>query len=471
MYADDATEIQSIPTGHIGVIVGLKHVRTGDTLISEADSKHHHHAPKHKGKKKKLGKTTPHSTLQLKPIDVPPPVFFASIEPASLSEQKSVEEALAILLREDPSLHITVDEESGQTLISGMGELHLEIARDRLVKDLKARAEMGSIQIGYRESIVYPLVEPIHKVYSRELAGKILKAGVQANVFPSESAPTPPSYSASEVISLGGDNFLTLTIASPTPPETPKHHQHHAGPPPECPPVEDILPTTLPYDLLRGALISGTEAALARGPRLSYPMQSTHVHLIFNPATDFYGPNESTHAAITSAARAAIVAAFKQAEANNGTAIMEPVMNVSITVPESDLGKVINDISSHRGGFVLGFEEEEGAYSRIDNTNPISIEGTELSIPSIMKGDRISPNFYIPPDFDTRSDKTDLSNGISGRDEMKIVKAKVPLAEMVGYLKHLRSATQGRGTFVMAVENFERVSGNRLNAILDAGKW
>ncbi|KAI7547468.1 Ribosome-releasing factor 2, partial [Hortaea werneckii] len=141
MYANDAVDIESIPAGQIGVIPGLKFARTGDTLVS------------YTGAHPKNGPPAPINTLQLRPIAVPPPVFFVSVEPNSLAEEKPIKEALALLLREDPSLHVSVDEESGQTHLAGMGELHLEIARDRLITDLKAKARIGSIEIGYRETL------------------------------------------------------------------------------------------------------------------------------------------------------------------------------------------------------------------------------------------------------------------------------------------------------------------------------
>ena len=125
-------------------------------------------------------------TLQLRPIEVPPPVFFAAVEPDSLSEEKNVEESLALLLREDPSLHITVDEESRQMLLSGMGELHLEIARDRLVNDFKAKASMGNIEIGYRECVLSRSFQQ-SVVFDREVAGKRGKAGCEATISPAET--------------------------------------------------------------------------------------------------------------------------------------------------------------------------------------------------------------------------------------------------------------------------------------------
>ncbi|KAI7679069.1 Ribosome-releasing factor 2, partial [Hortaea werneckii] len=164
MYANDAVDIESIPAGQIGVIPGLKFARTGDTLVS------------YTGAHPKNGPPAPINTLQLRPIAVPPPVFFVSVEPNSLAEEKPIKEALALLLREDPSLHVSVDEESGQTHLAGMGELHLEIARDRLITDLKAKARIGSIEIGYRETLTTPSPTPQTSLFDREIGGKSSKA-------------------------------------------------------------------------------------------------------------------------------------------------------------------------------------------------------------------------------------------------------------------------------------------------------
>ena len=232
MYADEAVDISEIPTGHIGVILGLKHARTGDTLISEPPKPASTHQPSNRKKHSKrapLLKRDP-ATLQLKPIIVPPPVFFASLEPTSLSEQKPLEEALAILLREDPSLHVSIDPDSGQTLLAGMGELHLEIARDRLVGDLKAKAEMGRILIGYRETVTGPLGPPVHKVYDRDVAGKRVIAAITASVGEGgeelNAEYSRHSRDIDSVIALDSANTLTVTILtlnlppSPTNPTT-----------------------------------------------------------------------------------------------------------------------------------------------------------------------------------------------------------------------------------------------------------
>src|SRR5271170_2262134 len=160
MYADDSTEIDAITNGNIGVILGLRSTMTGDTLIDRRTDDNFH----------------------LLPITTPPPVFIASIEPDSLKEAHTVTDALQRLLREDPSLSVTTDEDNGQILLGGMGELHLEISRDRLVRDFGAKCAMGNVRVGYRETVAGGSTSFVEKIYEREINGKLTKVGVTVEV-------------------------------------------------------------------------------------------------------------------------------------------------------------------------------------------------------------------------------------------------------------------------------------------------
>ncbi|KAA8907439.1 P-loop containing nucleoside triphosphate hydrolase protein [Sphaerosporella brunnea] len=418
MYADETVDIESIPRGHIGVIIGLKQARTGDTLISE----HAVAVPKSSGGGKSKSKTAvakyDHKTLQLRPIDVPPPVFFASIEPYSLSEQKPLEEALAMLLREDPSLSVTVDPDSGQTLLSGMGELHLEIGRDRLVQDLKAKADMGKILIAYRETVSVA-AGPVTHVLDRELAGKPAKATVTASISPLDLEEQE------EGADLGSEgNRIVVDIAetyiSPTTGETGKAR----------------IPAHLTEQDVRAALIAGAYAALSRGPHLMMPLRDTKVEIAVNPATDL--SVDSSPAAISTAARIAVSSALKSAEESSPGLIVEPVMKVSVSCDEKDLGKVVADISSARGGQVVSLGDEDGH----------APEHGEIEVQRV----------YVP--FGGSGERREVGEG-----RKRVVNAIVPLGEMVGYLKHLRAMTQGRGTFVMELEGWERMQGPRAREV------
>ncbi|KAI9729850.1 MAG: Ribosome-releasing factor 2, mitochondrial [Cirrosporium novae-zelandiae] len=440
MYANDAIEIPSIAAGQIGVIVGLKHARTGDTLVSCRNVS------------QKAGPPAPLNSLQLRPINIPPPVFFAAIEPNSLSEEKNVSDALALLLREDPSLHVSVDPDSGQTLLSGMGELHLEIARDRLVKDFKAKCTMGKIEIGYRESIL-ETSQPIHRIFDRVTAGKPSKAGCTATVSPWNPDSDISSLPKDSTLIHEG-NLVTLSLLPPD-------HPHHRHPTPAIDPSS--LPAHLPLKTIQRSLLNGALAALARGPKHHFPIHSTHISLFFTPSTDIFG-TDTTASSLVSAARVTAVAALKAAteKAGGNTALMEPVMRVTISVDETSMGAVIHDISSARGGHVLALGESA---SHMDQETS-NTDSTSQSSPSSPSTPLNIARIYAPRD-PFASSNANAEEEMGNVQRRRDVEARVPLREMVGYLKHLRSLTGGRGTFVMQVDRFEKVGGQREKAVLE----
>lgn len=432
MYANDAVEVDSIPAGHIGVVVGLKHARTGDTLVSYAGNK--------------ATPPEPLTSLQLRPIDVPPPVFFTSVEPHSLSEEKKMQDSLALLLREDPSLHISVDEESGQTLLSGMGELHLEIARDRLINDLKAKASMGRIEIGYRESAL-GASSAITKMFDKDIAGRRGKAGCTAIVEPFSDGEEASELSDEDTLLAETIEGNQIIIRAPgLQLERTSRGEEESSP---------LLPPGMDIVTLRTALQNGSLAALARGPQFTFPMHNTRVTLTVNPTEHLFG-GDTTASALSAAARQATSAALRELPAGPGTAMMEPVMNVVISVDEASLGSVVHDISSSRGGHIISLDEEVPLPST--DASPDSVVGQEDLPP-------IDPNrVYAPLDpFESPSLGAEISVSTS---RPRTITAKVPLKEMVGYLKHLRSLTAGRGTFVMSVDRFENMSAQRQKAVM-----
>lgn len=430
MYANDAVEVNSIPAGHIGVIAGLKYARTGDTLVSYAGNR----AP-----------PEPLDTLQLRPIHVPPPVFFASIEPHSLSESKRVEEALALLLREDPSLQVTIDEDSGQTLLSGMGELHLEIARDRLINDMKAKASMGRIEIGYREAPLGPS-NPVTKIFDKEVAGRKGKAGCTATIEPFDpetSSPAPAN--AILVKSHEGNQIVILTPDLQI--EANKKGLEQSP----------LLPSDIDMGTFRTSLSNGCLAALARGPQFVFPMHSTRVTLIIDPETHLFG-SDTTPSALSAAARLAVSTALRELNsgAGPGTSLMEPVMNVIISVDENSFGIVSRDITSSRSGEIVSMDEEMPLPATDLSSSPQPPE----ELPNIDPS-----KIYAPPDpFETPSMGVSIP---SSANRPRTITAKVPLKDMVGYLKHLRSLTKGRGTFVMSVDRFKTMAPQKQKAVLE----
>ncbi|KAH8702468.1 ribosome-releasing factor 2, mitochondrial [Talaromyces proteolyticus] len=432
MYANDAVEVESISAGHIGVVAGLKYARTGDTLISCTGGK--------------MNPPEPLNTLQLRPIDVPPPVFFASIEPHSLSEERSMQDALALLLREDPSLHVTVDEDSGQTLLSGMGELHLEIARDRLVKDFKAKATMGRIEIGYRECALSHSVA-VTKTFDREIAGRKGKAGCTAVVQPYDPAEEQLGLPENTIFAEIRDGNQIVICAPGLDIVTDKHDREQSS----------KLPSHLDVNAFRASLFNGALSALSRGPQFTFPVHSTRVTLTCDVGEHLFG-SESSASAISAAARLATQAALRDlitTSPNNSTALMEPLMNVIISVDEASLGAVVHDISSARGGHIISLDEAIPITTALDATSGV---GDEVVI-DVRK-------IYAPPDPFESPRIEDGSSMQASANQPRTITAKVPLKEMVGYLKHLRSLTAGRGTFVMHVDRFEKMSAPRQKAVL-----
>jgi len=408
MYASDSVQVDAIPAGQIGVIPGLKHARTGDTLIS------------YSGANPKSGPPSPFNTLQLRPIEIPPAVFFSSIEPQSLSEEKAVKTALELLVREDPSLQVTEDEESGQTLLSGMGEFHLEIAHGRLVNDLKVKAAVGTIQIAHREAILEPSSTGIN-VTDREQGGKQAKASCDAAVEPLEEDTNVDLDSEHDHTTLEDGNRITIRFKP-------------AG---TLPPDMDTSP-------IHSSLKNGALAALSRGINHPFQLHNTHVILTLHPTQ-----LDTTPGALSAAAREATKAALRATALDHGSALLELSMNVTVSVDESSLGAVVNDLSSSRAGRILSLDAG-------DTTSGPAINSTTRETPRIDL-ERV----YVPPDPFAGAGQV-----IDERGRQRSVVARVPLKEMVGYLKHLGSLTGGRGTFVMQPERFERVVGQREKALL-----
>ncbi|KAL8686117.1 MAG: hypothetical protein Q9218_007336 [Villophora microphyllina] len=421
MYASDSVDIPSLDAGQIGVIPSLKYARTGDTLISYI------------GANPKTGPPPPLNSLQLRPIEVPPAVFFSSIESNSLGEAKAVGSALSLLIREDPSLQLSEDEESGQTLLSGMGEFHLEIAADRLIKDLKAKASVGKIEIAYREALLSSS-QPQQTFVDREIAGKRVKAGCTATVVSlrDEEMDEDNLGDYDSTVSEQG-NRITTSISGPEDPRAPTEAWNGK------------LPSHLSIENIHVALRNGALAALSRGIQYRFPFTNVHVSISIDPRTEIFG-TDSSSVALSSAAREATKAALREA-AHGGTAIMEHVMNVTVSTDDASLGAVAKDLSSERGGLVTSFEDADATTS-----------GVREDLPNIDLR-----KVYAPRDpFESGTSFADQEQAMTNNsNQQRTIQARVPLGEMLGYLKHLRSITGGRGSFTMSADRFERVTGQR----------
>ncbi|KAI1210818.1 P-loop containing nucleoside triphosphate hydrolase protein [Annulohypoxylon truncatum] len=390
-------EIPHLSPGQIGAITGLKTARTGDTLVVFAPSK----APQ-----------SELATLQVRPPEIPPAVAFIVLDAYSPTGAKTLETALENLSREDPSLRWSQDENTEQYTLSGMGTLHLEVARDRLENHYKAEAEWGAISVDYKECLIAPT--PVHRaVFDKVVAGKPGKAACSVVIEPlgdHHRETLSGSY-----LERDGNIIKVICIG------------------------EGLIPD---IEHTKQQLTNGVLSALARGPRRSSPMQQCLVTVTYDTSTDFFHEPPSSH--LVGAANKAVREALKEAHEQQSIGVLEPVMKVTIVCPEVSAGAVQHDLHSARGGHVLEVQDVGEMQVR---------EGAIIDVSDI----------YAPPDpYEFR---TTLRETRTGRLRMLEITARVPFVEMLDYDTLLRGKTQGRHTLTMALDTFERVTGPREKAL------
>jgi len=271
MHANKREELKQVSAGDIVAAVGLRSVTTGDTIC-------HQHRP-----------------IILEGLDFPDPVIHIAIEPRSQADQEKLDGALERLAMEDPSFRVHIDEETGQTIISGMGELHLEIISDRLLREFKVNANVGKPQVAYKETIGAAFT--IEEEYERQLGNRGHYGKVKLML-----EPLGPG---------GGIQFANEASASSVP--------------------KDFV------DFVR----DGVMDALTVGPLAGYPVQDVKVTLIDGA----YHEVDSEGVDFKVAASMAINKALKQAQ----PVLLEPVMALEIVAPEDFVGDVIGDLNSRRG--------------------------------------------------------------------------------------------------------------------------
>ncbi|KAH9887108.1 P-loop containing nucleoside triphosphate hydrolase protein [Xylariomycetidae sp. FL2044] len=394
--AAQTIEIPHLSPGQIGAMTGLKGARTGDTLVTFTSNK----VPQNEM-----------ATIQARPPDIPPAVAFIVLEAFNSTGAKALETALENASREDPSLRWSKDEKTEQYTLSGMGTLHLEVARDRLENHYKAEAFWGKIAVDYKETLTYPT--SLHRaIFEKTVAGKTGKAACSVTV---ESFATHPEHLLHPYIERDG-NIIQV----------------------------DIPGDNLPFDVeaTRQQLTNGAIAALARGPRRSSPMHQCLVTITYDVATDYFAPLSGAH--LVGAANKAVRAALKEAHEKSAVAILEPVMRVTIVCPESTANTVQHDLHSARGGHVL----------EVKDLQDTSVEvGSGIDIADI----------YAPPD--PYEFQTTLRETRKGRLRTLQIVAQVPLSEMLDYDNVLRSKTAGRHSLTMALDTFQKVTGPREKAL------
>ena len=271
MHSNKREEVKEIYAGEIGAVVGLKDTFTGDTLTGEKD---------HEKKKK---------------MDFPDPVISVAVEPKTKADQEKMGLALQKLAQEDPSFRVSTDEESGQTIISGMGELHLEIIVDRMLREFKVEAEVGQPQVAYRETIK-SAVEQEYK-YAKQSGGRGQYGHVFLRIEPVEA----------------GSGFTF---------------------------VNDIKGGVVPKEYIP-AVEKGCQEALQNGILAGYPVEDVKITLFDGS----YHEVDSSEMAFKLAASMG----FKEGAKKANPAILEPMMKVEVETPEEYMGDVIGDLNKRRG--------------------------------------------------------------------------------------------------------------------------
>ena len=332
MHANHREDIETCYAGDIAAAVGLKNTTTGDTLC---DEKH---------------------PIILESMNFPEPVIRVAIEPKTKAGQEKMGLALAKLAEEDPTFKCYTDEETGQTIIAGMGELHLEIIVDRLLREFKVEANVGAPQVAYKESIRKKVDHETK--YKRQSGGSGQYGHVKIIVEPNESG--------------AGYEFINAVTGGTIP--------------------KEFIP----------AVDTGIRGALQAGVLAGYPVVDVKVTLYDGS----YHEVDSSEMAFKIAGSMA----FKEACRLADPVLLEPIMKVTVIVPEEYMGDVIGDLNARRGE-IQGFEDRSG---------------------------------------------------------VKQINARVPLGDMFGYATDLRSKTQGRGQYVMEPDGYKEVPKSISEKIISA---
>ena len=341
MNSNKEIPMESIDAGDIGAGVGFKDIRTGDTLCAED-------AP-----------------IVLESMTFPDTVISIAVEPKSQADVAKLDNGLAKLAEEDPTFTVRTDEQSGQTIISGMGELHLDIIIDRLKREFKVECNQGKPQVNYKEAITKTV--NLREVYKKQSGGRGKFADIIVNVGPVD-----------EDYDLKNNPGLQF--------------------------VNEVKGGNIPKEFIP-SIQKGFENAMKNGILGGYPMDSLKVTVLDGS----FHPVDSDQLSFEIAA----LNAYKNACAQAKPVLMEPIMKLEVVTPEENMGDVIGDLNKRRG----------------------QVEGME-----------------------------------EARSGARVVKAKVPLSEMFGYVTALRTITSGRATSSMEYDHHAPLSSSIAKAVLEEVK-
>jgi len=291
MHANERHELKEVRAGDIAAAVGLKDVTTGDTLCAQDH------------------------IITLERMSFPEPVISMAVEPKTKSDQEKMGIALGRLAAEDPSFRVRTDEESGQTIISGMGELHLDILVDRMKREFNVEANVGKPQVAYRETIQASDVKSDYK-HAKQSGGKGQYGHVVIEMSPISDADRADEKVAAQI----KDDFLF---------------------------INDITGGVIPKEFIP-SVEKGLRETITAGPLAGFPVVGVKVKLVFGSYHDV----DSSEMAFKLAASMA----FKQGFAKANPVLLEPIMKVEVVTPEDYVGDVMGDISRRRG-MLTGQEE------------------------------------------------------------------------------------------------------------------
>ncbi len=334
MHSNHQNPMETIGTGDIGAGVGFKDIRTGDTLCDE-------NAP-----------------LVLESIDFPDPVIGIAVEPKTQKDMDRLGVGLAKLAEEDPTFVVKTNEETGQTVISGMGELHLDIIIDRLKREFKVECNQGKPQVAYKEAVTQTV--DLREVYKKQSGGRGKFADIIIKFGPADE-----------------DFEGALQF------------------------VDEVKGGNVPKEFIP-SVQKGFEKAMKSGVLAGYPLDSLKVTLVDGS----FHPVDSDQLSFEVAA----MMAFKEASEKATPVLMEPIMQLEVVTPEENMGDVIGDLNKRRG----------------------QVEGSELN-----------------------------------RSGAQVIKAKVPMSEMFGYVTALRTITSGRASSTMSFSHYAEVSSSIAKKILE----
>ena len=334
MHSNHQNPMETIGTGDIGAGVGFKDIRTGDTLCDE-------NAP-----------------LVLESIDFPDPVIGIAVEPKTQKDMDRLGVGLAKLAEEDPTFVVKTNEETGQTVISGMGELHLDIIIDRLKREFKVECNQGQPQVAYKEAVTQTV--DLREVYKKQSGGRGKFADIIIKFGPADE-----------------DFDGTLQF------------------------VDEVKGGNIPKEFIP-SVQKGFEKAMKSGVLAGYPLDRLKVTLVDGS----FHPVDSDQLSFEVAA----MMAFKEASEKASPVLMEPIMQLEVVTPEENMGDVIGDLNKRRG----------------------QVEGSEVN-----------------------------------RSGAQVIKAKVPLSEMFGYVTALRTITSGRASSTMSFSHYAEVSSSIAKKILE----